>query len=343
MKNKYYIAYACDDGYAMQTGVSLYSLFDNNKELDLCVYIFSDKISDDNKTKLMHISEKFSKELIIKDMPDLNNFSGEDLYIGGWAISTYCRLFFTELLPSEIEKILWLDGDTLVVSNISEIFSKVTDDYACAAVLDTETHCKRLNGYRKREMYFNAGILLINLRYWRENRVYDRFLSEIKRRKGRSVDVDQSYINCILKGQIKKLPLEYNFFSNLFMAEENYEEFLKKAGYKDYEFYSRDEIDYALTNVKIYHFAGAGLKGFKPWLSDCLHPAKQKWLDCLSMTEWNNYKPIDSSQSYKEIKKSHIIRNIICAISPLRILYVRLKYGYWQKNLVTKETIKYEC
>ncbi len=58
-----YIAYACDNNYAMQTGVSLQSLFDNNKDLNLCVFIFSDNISKDKQNKLRIIADQYSTHI----------------------------------------------------------------------------------------------------------------------------------------------------------------------------------------------------------------------------------------------------------------------------------------
>ena len=51
-------------------------------------------------------------------MPNLDEFCGSNLPINTWAKSEYCRLFLTELLPKEIDRLIHFDPDTIIIDKI---------------------------------------------------------------------------------------------------------------------------------------------------------------------------------------------------------------------------------
>ena len=53
------ILYTCDNNYVWLMGISMTSLFDNNKDMkEITVYLIGDNISDENREKLTEIAEK---------------------------------------------------------------------------------------------------------------------------------------------------------------------------------------------------------------------------------------------------------------------------------------------
>lgn len=347
MDKTFYVVYACDNNYALQTGVSLYSLLENNQDMSLCVYIFSNNISQDNIEKLQHVAEKFSQKLIIKELPDLSDLAGVKLDIGSWAAVNYCRLFFPELLPNEIDKVLYLDSDTIVNDSLKDLFDEDISGYAAAGVLDGNKRFKTLNGFKQNESYYNAGLLYLNLDYWRNRGVYENMLKEIRRRKGKSIDSEQSYNNCVLKGQIKTISPKYNYQIIYTVAVDDYEIFLRESGYRSYEIYNKSEIVSSSENVKIYHITSSPYF-IRPWFSNSVeYPFGELWRHYLNKTEWRDcefltYTKKDSTFKVflKKIRlfsfcKSvkNFIYKIIVSIPLCRIIYVRIKYGFWQKNI----------
>ncbi len=333
---KYHVAYACDDNFAMQTGLSLYSLLEKNQDIDICIYVFSENISQDNKEKIESISKQYSAELIIVEMPDLNQLAGFELTTARknffLAKSTYCRLFLTELLPGDIDKILWIDGDTIISDSIARLLSTDISGYGGAAILDANNNCKILNGFNKKSEYFNAGIFLMNLKYWRENDIYSKILHEITRRQGKSIDHDQSILNCVLKGNIKKISPQFNLMHMYCMANDDYNNYLKISGYCPKEIYAKEELAYANENPAIFHFTNCF--DSRPWLEDCTHPGSVIWEEYLKKSPWQNYqkKPAPTYVKDKVWKKffKWIRNNIVLKIGILRIIYIKIKYGFWQ-------------
>ena len=328
------VIYTLDDNYAMQAAVSLLSLIENNKEKRFHFYILSDGIQQKNKDRLIRLVESHGNEISIIEMPDLENYTGFKYSIDGWAKAAYCRLFLCSLLPQQLERILYLDPDTLVIGDIEllikELYSKEFDSFFAAACIDCCPTYKRLHGFRKHEFYYNTGIMLINLKKWREHKVERAFIEEIKRRKGQSTDVDQSYINCILINKIKTLPVEYNAMPFYFYdCSSDYDSYIKNSQYRRCEIYNRDELKAARANPKILHFSG--YREYRPWYKGCKHIYTGEWYKYLNKTEWESFSPIELPESQKISTTLKIRREIGALLFNIPIiakLYTRIRFGF---------------
>ncbi len=332
-EEKYVIAYASDDRYAMQTGVSLYSFLLHNTDVEWLIYIFSDGITEDNKKKLKWIASKFSCEIRVIEIPDLNQLAGNKLAVAHWAKAAYCRIFFEDLVPKEIKKVLYLDCDTIIVANLDDIFKEDMDAYPCAAVLDAGSAFKKEHGFKRKDYYFNTGVLLVNLEYWRKHNILQYFIEEFNHRNGNSIDVDQSYINCILKNKIKKLHPRYNVMHKVYAVLDSYNTYLENNGFEKGETYSETEFKEALFSPAIFHFTGNGLS--RPWFYECTHPEKELWLKYQKETPWADCK----LQSLNEISKSsadsylcRLIYKVAYMFRLTRNIYIKRKYGFWLRN-----------
>lgn len=337
-----HVAYACNDAYAIPTGVSIYSLFKNNKELRFCVHLFSEGISENNKNIFMQIAKDAGQSLVIEDMPDLNKVAGAPLYIERLALSTYLRIFLVNLLDSEINKVLWIDGDTLVLGSIAELFFEDIASYAGAAALNVNEYNKRLHGFKRSDMYYNVGIFLFNLQYWREHKVLDAIIKEIQRRHGKAIDHDQDILNCTLKEKIKTLHPKFNFVIQYEQACLYYNSYLRRCGYAVGEAYSQEVIKEAAKDIRIYHIIVASYKKktVRPWYSNCAHPIIDAWRTYLDGTPWRGtqFPPYKGKTEFtdREMKpfliiriKRKINRMLVYHVKPIRLLYIRIKYGFW--------------
>lgn len=327
-----YVVYACDDNYAMQTGVSIFSLLQNNKMSRFFIYLFSDNISAENIEKIEAMVDSFGQEIVVKDLPDLDALATVKLNVNIWAKSAYLRLFFTELLPSNVEKVLWLDSDTLIMRDISEMWNINIDGYACAGVLDAISDAKKLNGFKRNESYINTGVLLINLKLWREEAIYALIHNEIIRRRGNSIDVDQSYLNCVLKKRKKILSPKYNFMMYFFDALSDYQKYLTESDYRENEIYSEHELSEALSHIAIIHFATK--PGVRPWFKNASLPFSDVWQKYLKESPWEGYVlPFDNKTVVTQTKRTvkNKMRNFILCVPTLRKVFIHQKFGYWPK------------
>lgn len=188
------------------------------------------------------------------------------------AITAYARLFLTELLPGSIDKILYLDCDIIVNQSLNELFSNNIDNYYVAGVLDTlpNNDSKIKVGMASDNPYINSGVLFINLKKWRDERIINKFLDFLLLYNGRVHHHDQGIINAVLDKKLIIGP-EFNLTSNYFTHKYSY---LKK---RNYPFYLQNEIEFAKHNPVIIHFTEGFLD--RPWFIGSKHPYANKFLE----------------------------------------------------------------
>ena len=135
-----------------------------------------------------------------------------------WSPVIFYRLFACNIFP-DVEKMLYLDSDTLVMRDLCELFNTDISNYAVGAVRDIAPTNDPLNpsgayvahfkeDYLKHDLYVNSGVLLLNLP--KMQTMLDKLLAV-------SVPLrypDQDVINVALDGAIKSLELKYNFVPN---------------------------------------------------------------------------------------------------------------------------------
>ncbi len=334
-REKVYLLYTFDNNYSMQAAVSMTSLFENNKQIDFCVYVISDGVNDENREKLIRLNALYSNEISFIEMPDLDKLSGVRIETYTWAKAAYCRMFLCSILPKSIKRILYLDPDTITVGKIDYLLqvlkgSELSDNYA-AACLDYSPVLKRLCRFKRNENYINTGVMIINVQKWRDNNLQDTFIRELERRKGRSVDVDQSYINSVLINRIIVLPPEYNIVPPYY---EDYQDY--KNGFWKEEIYSEDEINNAITHPVIVHFSGNKAK--RPWYSNGVHPMKDEWMKYFKMTDWSD-EPLEKFPVPYMSNRKKVMKGVSKVISLRQItknpvmayLYLKLFYGHTSK------------
>jgi len=113
---------------------------------------------------------------------------------------TYCRLLLPELLPEE-DRVLYLDSDLIVQTEVNAIWewpmTCLLGAVPIGVVAYSAIEAKVLNerGLSDDALYFNAGVLLIDLAGWREQAISGRLL-EIARQTGeRLAQHDQTILN----------------------------------------------------------------------------------------------------------------------------------------------------
>ena len=116
---------------------------------------------------------------------------------------------------------------------------------------------------RKENGYAAAGILLINIEYWRKNKIEQKCLDFISANKESCKWHDQDALNKVLNGTIKFCPLKYNAYELIFEGDE-----------KEYPDFLFDEVKEAQEDPVIIHFCS----GRKPWTKESRCPFTSTWL-----------------------------------------------------------------
>ena len=102
----------------------------------------------------------------------------------------------------EVNRIIYLDGDIIVRDSLRELWNTNIDGFPLASIPDTEnctvSHYNRLK-YPQSLGYFNSGVLLINLQYWREHHVLNDFLQIVKEKRPILRCHDQDIMNLLFR------------------------------------------------------------------------------------------------------------------------------------------------
>lgn len=320
------IVYSSDDNYAMQLGISLLSLLMHNSGLDISIYILSYGISEENKRYYKELGKNHQANVTIIDITD-------DLFMTSYNLSqknvssrsAYVRLFLSKILPEDIERVLWIDADTLILDSVHDLLVLDLQENVCGMAIDASSTFKLLNGFARSDLYYNSGVMVIDMKKWR-NIVFPSILFEIEKRKGKSIDEDQSYINVVCKGMIATLDPRYNMMHAYYRASSAYHAFLRKQFLLPEETYSFTTFKEAAFSTVIVHFTN--YSDSRPWEYGCEHPMKEKWLEYKNMTPWANFPLKKKSASCRGISRmKNSIMHIIYVMPLVRSVFVRAKYG----------------
>lgn len=288
------VSYASSDSFSWLMGVSIFSLLKNNSDEDFRIFILDNEISELNKSKIRQICDDYCVELNFIDISKLKSKIGNIKINEIWNFATFGRLFEAFLLPISIEKLLFIDCDTIVLGSVKSIYENSYDDYAIAGVKDAMSkHYFDNIGIHHDDIMFNAGILIMNLKYMRENDVVNRFLEKISASQS-LLYLDQDIINCcIRKNEKLVLPLEYNFYS--ICAYCTYKEI--NTIRKPCNYYSLREFEDAKKNPIIIHFTTSNLDYGRPWNAFNNHPYRDVFLSYLKETPFISHELIKNKKT----------------------------------------------
>jgi lipopolysaccharide biosynthesis glycosyltransferase len=246
----------------------LRSLYESNPEEDIHVYIIHGPVNEAEKAKLSSYLSGFlrSVSFIRVDPETLKAFplSGASVEM---TVATYYKLILPAVLPSTLQKVLFLDSDLIVVEPLGELMDTPLGDYPVAAVIDRsqKENCKRL-GLREGSAYFNSGVMLIDLNKWRKTNILSAGLEVTKGNQAKIEFWDQDILNYLFEGNWLNLDKRWNALPHLWGTN--------KAA----------EDEAARDHPAIIHFAGAG--NAKPWNYYCAHPWKTRYLELKKKTPW---------------------------------------------------------
>jgi lipopolysaccharide biosynthesis glycosyltransferase len=289
------VVYASDNRYAQHVGVSMTSLFENNLDFkNINIYLIDNNISSENKNKLTWICKKYKRTIEFINF----DYIGKKLKLNinnSISISSYSRLFLSTVLDESIEKVIYLDCDSIINGSLIELWKKDLSNYYVAGVCDSVSEDTKIKvNMDKDAPYINAGMLLINLKKWREHNIEEKFLEFIDSYKGQVFHHDQGTINGVLNEKIFILHPKYNAMTPFFTMKRR--EIVEYYGLT--EFYSENELTEAIRNPIFVHFTPAFVN--RPWIKGCKHPLSSLYKKYLDLTPWEGTKPFNDRRSKGE-------------------------------------------
>ena len=281
-----HIAYAPDDKYTNQTVVSMQSAFENNKDVEFIITY--SQLSETSVEKLKQVGAPVRFLKVSED-------DFQDLALSKWVtVQAWFRIKLPELCP-DLSKILYLDCDTLVLGDLSELFKiDLTNKYLAGVkdVWGVEKYVKRLK--MQSGVYINSGMLLLNCDYCRENNFTDKIIDFANSNKKIIEFCDQDSINKIADTNKLVVSPKYNFMDTWW-----------RGGY--YEFDGEEEVEYlkAKENPVIVH-----LTGLKPAFKGCGNKYADVWWQYAKNTKIYDELLSEYNLSQPPNKKTRLLNTI---------------------------------
>lgn len=274
-KNNISIVVASDNHYAILIGALLKSIELNHKtEEHIDFHIIDDGISSKTRAKLETIVDPkritlkwFKSREIIPDsiVVPIDN--------SAYPWTVYLRVFSPYIVDADVEKLIYLDVDTIVQDDISKLWHLPLGDHTIAAVQDVGLNvaCEwgGISNYKELGLsadtkYFNSGILVINTKKWLQEDVSSEVISVLTKYKEHVRLPDQYGLNVVMANKWLELDPKWNWFA----FKENDNPFIV-------HFLDIKPIFTSYNSQQVY---------------------KDEFFRYLSMTPWKNFKPISGNR-----------------------------------------------
>lgn len=282
-ENAIRICMACDDKYAMHCASAVASMIDNHKsEEKLEFFILNSAISKKSQSRLEKLGNmKVSSLKLINVNPlDFKNCPlPENMH---FSLETYFRLKLPDFFP-DFDKVLYIDCDVTVLGDVKELWElDIAGVYA--AVCEDIVPVEHLREFIGDFANFNAGVMVINLKKWREDRISQKCFDFIEHHSEKIFFVDQDVLNSMLIPKINYFPrfwnLEYMPLNDVVSG-----------------LYSEQEI-------RLIHH----ISRMKPWNTPFGHIYADKYFKYLAKTPWwHHILLLKAGMIAKGVKKSILI------------------------------------
>ncbi len=281
---------ACAQNYMPHLATAITSLLDNNHGIIDSVFVIHDDITPDNQHRLASFAKTRYQVPVAFCQVDSQRF--KDLkFSEHFTHAVYLRLLMDEVLPSSLDRILYMDTDCIVLDRLTELIGLDFDAPSTGVQGCIECYVGAADHwyghkFERRRLrlnlppgtrYFNAGVLLVNLKRWRREGIARKAIQLAVARSGMLPAHDQDVVNILFANAWRRIHPRYNVFGEILAG---------KANECD-----ASEMAETLAHPAIIHFTGAS----KPWHYLNEHPYKHLYWRYRSMTPWKRRLPEDFS------------------------------------------------
>lgn len=280
--SKFPVVFATDCNYVPHLAVAMQSLLENNKDIRFEVYVISNGLHPSDENKLGLIANQFGVCINFVNLCD-SEFDGLVLN-DHFKKSNYYRLFIEDVVKGD--KCLYLDSDIVVKGSLKEMVAIDISGVYLAAVEDPGFDRHRQLNMREKSKYFNSGVMLINVRKWKEMSLKNSVVNYVRLNPDVIEYVDQCGLNSVVDGRWLEVSAMYNFQKKVM---ENELRINKKI----------------ITDPVIVHYTGPE----KPWHQASLHPFKKDYWAVRKRTPYRAFLSDDFkvSRLLKKMIPKHIL------------------------------------
>lgn len=281
-RKKMNVLYTTNDRFVDKVAAGICSVFENNREVrDLTVYIIGQNISEKNQAGFRKMEKRYNRRICLIPLGDLSGYFDFEFDTLGWDPVILARLLLDQLLPEDVDRILYLDGDTINIRGLEKLWETDLEGCAVGACIEATIDRKRKAQLGMQDApYINSGVLLFDLVKWRDGQYGKKIIEYYKECQGKLFAADQDIINVVLQNKIYYLPPKYNFYNIYWFYPYR---FLKKLMGSAY-YYDRETFDESLKHPVIIHYLGEE----RPWRKGNTHKFRRYYEKYHSRTPWKN-------------------------------------------------------
>jgi hypothetical protein len=253
-----------NDKYILGTAVLLKSIINNTNLEKILFFILYDKdqLSVDNIKKFHNIflnNKNIKIKFVTSNTYEKNKEKIKNIYADSiFDSSIWLKIFIDEVFYFEVKEIIYIDSDSFFIKNCDDFFNFQLNK-PIAAQLDYGSGTSNANPIYP---YFNSGIYILSLEYWKKNKILNLFLNELDFKKYKFPD--QDFLNIVFKNNWQLLGTQINVARDC-LAIENYIMNKTNVMNKNSFMFHDDPIH--------VHFMGAP----KPWESNYLNEVNLNW------------------------------------------------------------------
>jgi lipopolysaccharide biosynthesis glycosyltransferase len=263
------VALASDCNYIAHAAATMSSMLDMIDRSTIRFFLLTNKtLPQQDRMALSAIFPDCTIHFIDVDASD---FTWAPLNRPHVSVVTYYRLNMHTLLPPDIERVIYIDSDTIVVDSLEKLWNIDIGSKPIAGCADAGgiTQSIRLN-LPSSHKYFNAGVLIFNLTELRKSKVLDDAVELYHAHEKEIIFQDQDILNILFCDRTYTLPLRWNI--NDFMFTYSY---IRPS-------YDVDDARKAVLDPGIIHFSGR----IKPWDTRCVNPLAGWYWYYRNTTPW---------------------------------------------------------
>jgi lipopolysaccharide biosynthesis glycosyltransferase len=260
--------------YVAHSAAMLHSVLARHRAHDVHVhYMHGPDISAVEEGRLADMVEREGAAISFLDVAD-SEIAGLPT-VGFTRKATWYRIFLPELLD-DVERILYLDSDLIVVDSLAPLWELDLAGQWVGAVTNVfqpnHLHRPEELGLAGPHVYFNAGVLLMNLaemrRDGRTKALLDYGVTNAAKLEWR----DQDALNVVLGERRLELHPRWNVMNSFYLFRRGARGFGRRA------------LRQALRHPAIRHFEGPD--ALKPWHPECEQNLRELYMQHRRGTPW---------------------------------------------------------
>ena len=211
------IFFSTDDNYVPFLDVAIKSLIANASDNhNYRIIVLNTGLNEDNVRLVMENEKPGFKVDFIDISAEVENIKSRFKNVYHFSVVTYYRLFIASLFP-QYDKVLYLDCDLVLLGDAAELYNvELGDNILGACPEEFVQNTKEFRIYAEKALgvdpdgYVNAGVLVMNLKEFRRQKIEEKFVDLITRYDFDLLDPDQAYLNYLCLGKIHVLPNGWN-------------------------------------------------------------------------------------------------------------------------------------